>query len=67
MSKAITRERIDELLAFLPVFEDTSRSWIKHWIGGETLPDGAITMAHPVYSAIVERFFSLAGRPCWSD
>lgn len=62
-----TPEQIDELLRFLPLFEEPGRAFIESWAGGETTEDGAITMPYPVYADDVHEFFRLAGQPCWSD
>jgi len=63
----ITRERIDELLRFLPLFDVPDRSFVERWGGGEKTEDGAITMPYPIYPKDVEQFYRAAGRPCWSD
>ena len=63
----ITRQRVDELLRYLPLFEAPDREFFDKWSGGEKTSDGAITMPHPVYLPDVEEFFRLAGQPCWSD
>ena len=36
INEPITVERIDELLAFLPGFEDPGRKYIERWTGGKT-------------------------------
>jgi hypothetical protein len=64
---AITLERIDELLAFLPRLEAPGRTFVQAWAGGERTPDGAITMPYPIYDADVVAFFLQAGQPWWSD
>ena len=63
----ITAEKMDELLRFLPLFERPDRDYVQAWGGGETLPDGAITMPFPIYCDDVLEFFTLAGRPHWAD
>jgi len=63
----ITRQKIDELLEFLPVFNTPERQFVRQWIGGEKTENGAITLPHPVYADDVLEFFRLAGQPCWSD
>ncbi|MGC9397242.1 MAG: DUF6508 domain-containing protein, partial [Anaerolineae bacterium] len=64
---AIKHEKIDELLRFLPLFEEPGRSFVTQWAGGETTADGAITMPYPIYAENVGEFFRLAGDPFWCD
>ncbi len=64
---AITREKIDELLRFLPLFEEPGRSFVTQWAGGKTTANGAITMPYPIYAEDVSEFFRLAGDPFWCD
>jgi hypothetical protein len=64
---AITRERIDELLRFLPRFEVPGRAWIEGVGGGKETADGATTTYYPVYCEDVLAFYRLAGQPWWSD
>jgi hypothetical protein len=52
----VTQQKLDELLAFLPLFEEGNRQWIGSWDGG-----------YPHYVEAVERFFGLAGEACWMD
>jgi hypothetical protein len=66
-SPPITRQKIDELLRFLPVFQEPGVKFVVEWAGGETTDDGAMTMHYPVYTEVVEEFFSLAGQSCWCD
>lgn len=66
---AITRERVDELLAYLPLLGTPAERLEAKWHGtahqpGET---GVLTMPYPVYPPEVMEFFRLAGQPCWSD
>ena len=63
----ITRERIDELLAFLPLFDVPKREYVREWAGGGETDDGAVTLPHPVYTDDVLRFFRLTGQACWRD
>jgi len=63
----ITRERIDELLCFLPRFEAPGRAWIEGVGGGQETADGAMTMFYPVYCEDVLAFYRLAGQPWWAD
>ena len=64
---AITRERVDELLAFLPRFEVPGRAWIEGVGGGEETENGAVTTRFPIYYEDVLAFYRLAGQPWWSD
>ena len=63
----MSREQIDELLQFLPVFENPDRAYVKGWGGGEPTGDGAITVPYPIYCDDVLEFFTLAGQTHWSD
>jgi hypothetical protein len=63
----ITRERVDELLQFLPSFQTPGRRFIRKWSGGKETVNGAITMPYPEYEHDVLQFFHLAAQPCWSD
>jgi hypothetical protein len=62
----ITRERIDELLRFLPVLTPGPGSE-PEWRGGSETQDGVITMPYPKYPPAVEEFFRLAAQDCWCD
>jgi len=64
---AVTTEKMDELLRFLPLFENPDREYVKDWGGGEMTADGAITMPYPIYCDDVLKFFKLAGQAYWSD
>jgi hypothetical protein len=63
----ITREKVDELLRYLPLFELPGRQFVKRWVGGDKTADGALTAPYPIYLDDVLTFFQLAGQPCWSD
>ena len=63
----ITHQKIDELLRFLPIFREPGGKFVVEWAGGEKTEDGAMTMHYPVYTEVVEEFFSLAGQSCWCD
>jgi hypothetical protein len=63
----IIREKIEELLRFLPLFDVPGRDFVVDWRGDETRPDGSITLPYPVYAQDVEAFYRLAGQSCWSD
>ncbi len=51
----ITTADMDQLLAFLPIFEDAQFEPVLEW------------NPWPVYTAEVMAFFRLAGSPCWAD
>jgi hypothetical protein len=64
----ITRDRVDELLRFLPVFSSPSTETEAKWNGLDQNPnDGTFTMPYPTYPPVVEEFFQLASRDCWCD
>jgi hypothetical protein len=63
----ITPEKVDELLRFLPGFEDLGQPFVVRWAGGEATEEGAVTMPYPVYAQKVDDFFRLAGQECWLD
>ena len=65
--RMINRDRIDELLQFLPGFERAGRSFVRSWGGGEELPEGGLTVPFPIYEDDVVAFFWLAGQPWWAD
>jgi len=64
---AIPAEKMDELLRFLPLFENPNREYVKDWGGGETTAEGAITVPYPIYCDDVLEFYTLAGQTYWSD
>ncbi|MCX6023158.1 MAG: DUF6508 domain-containing protein [Chloroflexi bacterium] len=57
---------IDELLAFLPLLYAPGFRPIKRWSGGENTSGRAITMPWPEYSDVVQAFFRLAAKDCWT-
>ena len=65
-NQPITRPDIDQLLAFLPKFEDPGFEPIERWAGG-TQASGALTWPYPIYAPEVMAFFSLAGQSPWND
>lgn len=68
MHEAITKQKMDALLRFLPLFDVPERAYIREWVGGTRLPDGSMTDAYPVYHEDVRAFFDLlASEPCWLD
>lgn len=66
-NQPITVERIEELLQFLPLFEQPDCKFIQIWEGGDRQSDGSITLPYPRYTPEVEAFFRLAGQPWWCD
>ena len=60
-------EKINELLRFLPAFEEPERDFILRWDGGESDDGKSFIMPHPVYAEDVVAFFSTAGQHFWSD
>lgn len=60
------KEKIDELLRFLDIFEKTAGNHIVEWRGGPQ-PDGSTQFPYPEYRPEVIQFFQLAGQPFWSD
>jgi hypothetical protein len=63
----ITRDKIDELIQFLPRFERPGREFIKAWLDGQETAGGDITFPYPVYEEDVVAFFHLARQSWWSD
>ena len=63
----VTTEKMDELLRFLPLFEDPDRAYVKGWGGGEPTGDGAFTVPYPIYCDDVLQFYTLAGQGPWCD
>ena len=61
-----TREKIDELLRFLDIFDKAGMENIVEWRGGPQ-PDGSTQFPYPEYRPEVIEFFQLAGQPFWSD
>jgi hypothetical protein len=66
-AKRLTKKRIDELLAFLPILYRPPAELEPHWLGGGTLESGVFVMPHPAYPAAVEQFFAVAGQEWWCD
>ena len=64
MANDITRDDIDELLSFLPAFEEPGRRFGRDWESGSPGGNGG---SKPTYEEDIVRFFHLAGKPCWSD
>ena len=64
----ITRERIDELLHFLPQFQQRGPELAAAWPSMDPDPvTGIIEWPHPTYPTVVYRFFHLAAQPWWFD
>ncbi len=63
----MSAEKMDELLQFLPLFENRDREYVKEWGGGEMTADGAVTVPYPIYCDDVLEFFTLAGQAHWAD
>lgn len=63
----LDRDRIDELLQFLPRFERLGRNFVRYWSGGEGMTEAGLTAPFPVYEDDVMAFFWLAGQPWWTD
>lgn len=64
MANDITHDDIDELLAYLPKFEEAGRRFGRDWDPGDQGGNGG---SGPAYDEDIVRFFHLAGKPCWSD
>ncbi len=52
----LTAEKIDQLLQFLPDFEEPNRQFVEKWEGH-----------YPIYAADVTQFVRLVGDPWWMD
>jgi hypothetical protein len=63
----ITQARIDELLHFLPLFEQPGRDFIVRWEGGFPEANGTVSTPYPVYVPDVNLFFHYVSQPCWCD
>lgn len=64
----ITRERIDELLSFMPKLGKPGPEVSPEWRGVREHPDGGeFALPYPIYPREVETFFNLAAQPCWCD
>jgi Family of unknown function (DUF6508) len=65
--EALNEARVEELLSFLPFFEESKGKNIVKWRGGERREDGSHTMPFPDYPEEVYRFFRAAAKPWWCD
>jgi len=66
-NEPLSRQDMDQLLRFLPLFEAPDYAPVEAWAGVAGTPEGTITAFCPVYTAAVIEFFALAGRRCRSD
>jgi len=64
---AITPEKMDELLAFLPALSRPERETIREWDLRRKEPEGTIVLTPPIYEADIYQFFRLAAQPWWCD
>ncbi|MBL0353981.1 MAG: DUF6508 domain-containing protein [Candidatus Dechloromonas phosphoritropha] len=62
-----TLQEIDALISFLPRLYAQGFTPIRGWGGGTTDENGVITLSWPEYDEVVEEFFRIASRECWSD
>lgn len=67
VDRRLTLERIDRLLAYLPLFEGPGDERTVHWNVGAEGDPGCIVMPYPTYPDAVIAFFEEAGKPWWSD
>lgn len=65
-SRLPTSQEIEELVSFLPRLDTEAPTPIKKWVGG-TKEDGFLTMPWPEYNEVVDEFFQIASKPCWTD
>jgi len=65
MTDGITRERVDELLRFLPGLE--RGPWVVAVRGGEAVDARTTTTRYPEYRDDLLAFFRAAGQPWWCD
>ncbi|MBX3397230.1 MAG: hypothetical protein KF873_00700 [Gemmataceae bacterium] len=64
----ITKQRIDELLRFLPAFGTPGPGTEPEWHGLVQDPeDGMFTLPYPTYPIVVVEFFHLAKQEWWCD
>jgi Family of unknown function (DUF6508) len=68
VEEPITKGRIDELLHFLPALDTLNPGTESEWHGlDEEANNDVFTLPYPTYPPVVEEFFRLAARDCWSD
>lgn len=63
----VIREKIDELLPFLPILERPGRCYVKSPSSNGESPEDTGSLPYPEYCEDVLAFFWLAGQPFWSD
>jgi len=64
----ITREKIDELLQFLPLFDrPPAQDFVEWWGVGERDEDDRLVPPYEHYPPEVFEFYRLAGQECWRD
>jgi hypothetical protein len=63
----ISREQIDELLAFRERFSDPDAQFVLEQPELAKLEDATFNTTLPVYSSDVSEFFGLASQRCWTD
>lgn len=64
--RPVSKEDVDALLVFLPLFERSGRKFAT-WGEVEKNADGSISLPYPVYEDDVEEFFRLLGHHGWID
>ena len=62
-----TRQEIDELLEYLPVFSNTDFHPVLTWHGGNINENGATTIPYPEYDPLIHNFLRIASKECWLD
>jgi Family of unknown function (DUF6508) len=64
----ITRQRVDELLRFLPLLGNPGPATEPEWRGLDRKPvGGEFTLPYASYPDAVAEFFELAAQECWCD
>ena len=61
----LTDERVEELLAFLPMLEDPQTPVVLEWKGMGF--DDTKEFPYSIYSIEIKEFFRIAAQPWWSD
>ncbi|HUF03132.1 MAG TPA: DUF6508 domain-containing protein [Aridibacter sp.] len=62
-----TARDADELTGYLPRLYAEGFVHTPRWFGGETRPDGSMTVPYPEYDPLVLEFFGKAAKDCWRD
>lgn len=65
-SRRPTARDIAELVAFLPRLTADGFNPVQRWSGGPG-PDGVIQWPYPDYDPVVQEFFRMAYKDCWTD